>query len=86
MPIYEYACEACGTEFEYLVRNGEAAVCPECRKATELTKRFSVPAAHTSGGKSSADVRCAASFDVRTSAMRHGRLHGVGVTRRSRAV
>jgi putative FmdB family regulatory protein len=52
MPIYEYACEACGEEFEYLVRNGEAPVCPECQKPTGLTKRFSVPAAHTSGGKS----------------------------------
>jgi putative FmdB family regulatory protein len=51
MPIYEYACDACGTEFEYLVRNGEAAVCPECQKSTPLTKRFSVPAAHTSGSK-----------------------------------
>jgi putative FmdB family regulatory protein len=52
MPIYEYACDACGHEFEYLVRNGEAPVCPECSKSTELTRRLSVPAAHTSGSKS----------------------------------
>ncbi len=51
MPIYEYACEACGEEFEFLLRNGEQPVCPECQKPTELTKRFSVPAAHTAGSK-----------------------------------
>ena len=31
MPIYEYACRACGREFEQLVRNGgPAPECPEC--------------------------------------------------------
>ena len=50
MPIYEYACEACGHEIAYLVRNGDAPTCPECEQSS-VTKRFSVPAAHT-GGKS----------------------------------
>jgi putative FmdB family regulatory protein len=52
MPIYEYACESCGHEFEYLVRGSENPVCPECRGSKQLTKRFSVPAAHTGGSKS----------------------------------
>lgn len=30
MPLYSYACAACGQEFEVLVQAGEAASCPEC--------------------------------------------------------
>ena len=31
MPIYEYKCENCDKEFEYLVLgNGDYIVCPEC--------------------------------------------------------
>ncbi len=31
MPIYEYHCEKCGHDFEYLVFGGdEATSCPEC--------------------------------------------------------
>jgi len=46
MPIYEYTCRECGTEFEHLERGDEAAVCPSCGKK-RLEKKFSVPAAHT---------------------------------------
>lgn len=48
MPIYEYTCEKCRVDFEFLVRGEERPACPECGGA-KLTKRFSVPAAHTSG-------------------------------------
>ena len=48
MPIYEYACQACGHEFEHLVRGSEKPACPSCGKA-KLNQRFSVPAAHTAG-------------------------------------
>ncbi len=48
MPIYEYSCENCGHEFEYLVRGDEKPCCPACA-ASRLTKKFSVPAAHTAG-------------------------------------
>src|SRR5664280_1230798 len=30
MPIYEFCCNACGTAFEELVRNGTKPECPEC--------------------------------------------------------
>ncbi len=34
MPLYDYACKACGHEFEALVRTGDAPpVCPACRSA-----------------------------------------------------
>jgi len=44
MPIYEYACNNCGHEFEMLVRSGSVPDCPSCR-SPELEKRLSVFAA-----------------------------------------
>ncbi len=48
MPIYEYICQDCNQEFEWLSRADEQPVCPSCGKS-QLSKKFSVPAAHTSG-------------------------------------
>ena len=42
MPIYEYRCISCATEFEALVRRGKTPVCPSCGKV-ELERRFSLP-------------------------------------------
>lgn len=34
MPLYEFACRACGEQFEALVRSGERpAACPTCGSA-----------------------------------------------------
>jgi putative FmdB family regulatory protein len=55
MPLYEYTCQACRSEFELLVRGSEKPMCPECGGA-RLEKRFSVPAAHTGGRSSSLPV------------------------------
>lgn len=41
MPIYEYACSACGRKFEALVRTGTEPQCPDCH-STELDKLLSV--------------------------------------------
>ena len=41
MPIYEYACRACGHEFETLVRASETPGCVKCRSA-DLEKKLSV--------------------------------------------
>lgn len=44
MPTYEYRCDECGTEFEYLVlRPSDQARCPEC-ESTKLEKLISLPA------------------------------------------
>lgn len=41
MPIFEYACEECGHEFELLVRSGTPLECPLCQ-STQLEKQLSV--------------------------------------------
>ncbi len=41
MPIYEYACAACGHRFETLVRSGSEPQCPNCH-SKELDKQLSV--------------------------------------------
>ena len=44
MPIFEYSCKGCGTQFEALVRpNGAVPTCPSCNGA-ELEKLISSPA------------------------------------------
>lgn len=41
MPIFEYTCKTCGTEFETLVRSSTAPGCPKC-SSTDLEKKLSV--------------------------------------------
>jgi putative FmdB family regulatory protein len=48
MPLYEYSCSHCCSEFELLVRGNEKPRCPECN-SPKLEKRLSVPVAHTAG-------------------------------------
>ena len=52
MPIYEYRCQQCGHQFEWLVRSDEKPACPSCGRR-KLTKQLSVPAAHTAGANDS---------------------------------
>jgi putative FmdB family regulatory protein len=49
MPIYEYACQDCGREFETLVRGGQTPQCPGCA-STQLDKKLSVFATAESAG------------------------------------
>ncbi|MFO1396112.1 MAG: zinc ribbon domain-containing protein [Burkholderiales bacterium] len=53
MPIYEYACNGCGHEFETLVRTGTTPDCPTCH-STDLAKKLSVFAAGKSESAQSA--------------------------------
>jgi putative FmdB family regulatory protein len=46
MPLFEYACRRCDHQFEALVRASETPECPSCH-ATELERRLSTFAAHT---------------------------------------
>ena len=43
MPIYEYRCEACGHEFEALVRKNDVPTCEKC-KSEKLERLLSLPA------------------------------------------
>jgi putative FmdB family regulatory protein len=48
MPLYEYHCTSCSTDFELLVRGHEKPHCPEC-DSSRLEKLLSVPAAPQGG-------------------------------------
>jgi putative FmdB family regulatory protein len=51
MPLYEYVCRSCQSEFELLIRGNETPECPACR-TPDVQKRFSVPAAHSAASQS----------------------------------
>lgn len=40
MPVYEFTCRECATEFEELVRSDERVACPSC-SSKRVEKRFS---------------------------------------------
>ncbi len=46
MPIYEYQCEECATQFETLVRHHETPNCPQCH-SEKLQKKISAHAVGT---------------------------------------
>ncbi|MBX3644928.1 MAG: zinc ribbon domain-containing protein [Rubrivivax sp.] len=48
MPIFEYACQACGNAFELLVRSDTMPACPSCQ-STQLDKQLSVFATAAAG-------------------------------------
>ncbi len=55
MPIFEYSCDDCGTNFEKLVRrsaDAEAIECPQCGQK-HLTTRYSTFAARNGGATKS---------------------------------
>ena len=58
MPIYEYHCQDCGSDFEKLVRKtGDAVLCPACgdgAKESNLEMRHSTFAAHANGAPKTA--------------------------------
>lgn len=53
MPMYEYRCRSCDTEFETLVQGSARPVCPHCG-GRKLEKKLSVFAVSSTGGKESA--------------------------------
>lgn len=49
MPLYEYECCSCQSQFELLIRGDEAPVCPECG-ATRVERLLSVTARPAQAG------------------------------------
>ena len=47
MPIYEYSCEACGHQFETLVRGETKPECPSCQ-SQDLERLLSLLSVHSS--------------------------------------
>jgi putative FmdB family regulatory protein len=66
MPIYEYECRDCGSQFEALVRNGSLPACPGCR-GQQLDRLLSLFAVSSEG--------------TRTQALKDGRARGARVKR-----
>jgi putative FmdB family regulatory protein len=50
MPIFNYRCTACGTEFERLVRSETRVSCPECN-GRRLERLMSLTARPAGAGK-----------------------------------
>ena len=46
MPLYEYTCSRCESDFELLVRGDEPARCPAC-ESEKLKRNLSVVSAHS---------------------------------------
>jgi len=55
MPIHDYRCPACESQFELLIRGSDTAACPNCR-STAVEKLLSPPAPQ---GKSAAIIGAA---------------------------
>jgi putative FmdB family regulatory protein len=53
MPLYEYECQSCHSQFELLVREQTAMECPSCHSA-EIEKQLSVFAVGADSPKFSA--------------------------------
>lgn len=53
MPIFEYACQDCGHEFETLVRSSDTPECPRCH-SVQLAKKLSVFSAAGGGAQAEA--------------------------------
>ncbi len=54
MPIFEYACDSCGTKFEKLVRRSTDEIeCPKCA-GKHLTQQLSTFSAHAHGAPKAA--------------------------------
>ncbi len=60
MPLYEFRCDACGAEFEKLVRSSAegAVVCPFCHAST-LTRKLSTFACASGDGGAGSAAACA---------------------------
>ncbi len=58
MPLFEYACRACGHRFEYLTRADQRPVCPACA-GEDLEKQLSVFAVAVGSGPSDRPARSA---------------------------
>jgi putative FmdB family regulatory protein len=67
MPIFEYICEECQTEFEALVYGREKAACPKCesKKLRPQLSVFAVSAKGSSAARPASAGPCGSCGDPR---------------------
>jgi putative FmdB family regulatory protein len=70
MPIYEYTCKACDTQFETLVRKGDTPTCSACGSA-DIERLISTPAVNSEGTR----ARALGAAKQRDSALAKDRAH-----------
>ena len=76
MPLYEYACRACGHQFEQLVRTGDVPSCPQCQGVDleRILSQFGV-SSETTRASALADGRKTASKTRRD--QRHAEIEAI---------
>lgn len=57
MPIFAFACRACGKEFQTLVRSDDTPECPSCASA-DLERQLSLIASPAKGGEDAGQAAC----------------------------
>jgi len=68
MPLFDFHCNACGHEFEGLVRSGKLPACPKC-SGHDLERLLSLPAVRSESTHAKA-MRSAKQRDQRLGAER----------------
>jgi putative FmdB family regulatory protein len=56
MPIYEYRCPECGTEFEKLVQSQTVVACPSC-ESPKVSRRLSLFGTRSEGRLAGSSTR-----------------------------
>ena len=74
MPLFEYACRACGRHFEAFVTADRSASCPACESA-DLQKLLSSPGMVATAGRSEREAMPSCKSQGGHCACSHGALN-----------
>jgi putative FmdB family regulatory protein len=74
MPLFEYRCTACDSQFELLIRGAAVPTCPSCG-ATTLEKMLSMFAVSSEGSQLRSREKLGAQQRVQSAAVRKERSH-----------
>lgn len=74
VPIYEYTCQACGHQFEALVRGRKRPACPSC-ESRDLQRLLSLPSLRTPTTKEQSLKAAKARDAARAKERMHDQLH-----------
>ena len=74
MPLFEYRCTACDSQFELLIRGAAVPTCPSCG-ATTLEKMLSMFAVSSEGSQLRSREKLGAQQRVKSAAVQKERSH-----------